>query len=174
MRKTKKKNLTNKHKYLNDIGISSTDCCIFNTRDEDYKSPRLDRFLKQRTKYGFDERETWSLDYTLATWLYSHLMMYKEIGGEIINLTFYSFDVPVLYDLSENEKVYTRNGNCYKFQKEVIENHTEIECIDLACDYLKNYIVSTTSGSLEKAIRANECMTCAMKIVTEIIQALWW
>ena len=33
----------------------------------------------QRRIYGFDERETWDLDKTFYTWLYEHLMMYRDV-----------------------------------------------------------------------------------------------
>ena len=52
------------HKYLKELGISD-DMCVPNT---DYKDTegRDERFKKQRKKFGFDERETWAMDFTLA------------------------------------------------------------------------------------------------------------
>jgi hypothetical protein len=35
----------------------------------------------QRRVYGFDEREIWDLDKTFYTWLYEHLMMYRDVTG---------------------------------------------------------------------------------------------
>ena len=72
-------------KYLDDIG-------------EDYSwvwkpegSERDELFEKEREIYGFDSRETWSLDYVFYMWLYERLKMYIEYAGEIVNLNFHKF-----------------------------------------------------------------------------------
>ena len=73
-------------KYLDDIG-------------EDYSwvwepegSERDELFEKEREIYGFDSRETWSLDYVFYMWLYERLKMYIEYAGEIVNLNYHKFD----------------------------------------------------------------------------------
>ena len=72
-------------KYLDDIG-------------EDYSwvwkpegSERDETFEREREIYGFDSRETWSLDYVFYMWLYERLKMYIEYAGEIVNLNFHKF-----------------------------------------------------------------------------------
>ena len=72
-------------KYLDDI-------------EEDYSwvwepegSERDELFEKEREIYGFDSRETWSLDYVFYMWLYERLKMYIEYAGEIVNLNFHKF-----------------------------------------------------------------------------------
>lgn len=72
-------------KYLDDIG-------------EDYSwvwepegSERDELFEKEHEIYGFDSRETWSLDYVFYMWLYERLKMYIEYAGEIVNLNFHKF-----------------------------------------------------------------------------------
>ena len=72
-------------KYLDDIG-------------EDYSwvwkpegSERDELFEEERKIYGFDSRETWSLDYVFYMWLYERLKMYIEYAGEIVNLNFHKF-----------------------------------------------------------------------------------
>lgn len=73
-------------KYLDDIG-------------EDYSwvwkpegSERDETFEKEREIYGFDSRETWSLDYVFYMWLYERLKMFVEIGGQVVDLNFHKFD----------------------------------------------------------------------------------
>lgn len=46
------------------------------------------RFLTQRIFWGFDERDLWSLDYTLAKWILPRLIKFKEVadGGIPCNL----------------------------------------------------------------------------------------
>lgn len=161
------------HKYLNDLGIESTTTCIFNTSAKD--KDRDKRFKKQRYEYGFDDRETWSLDYTLATWLYSHLKMYLEIGGEIVDLEFYKFDIPVLEDIPEEEYEYFDDNSMYPkhYQREVIaKDVTQKDAIDIAIGYLAKYI--TEQDTNEDDQRATECGQCALKIVATILPALWW
>lgn len=73
-------------KYLDDIG-------------EDYSwvwkpegSERDETFEKEREIYGFDNRETWSLDTVFYMWLYERLKMFVEIGGQVVDLNFHKFD----------------------------------------------------------------------------------
>lgn len=65
-----------KNKYLDDLGIKRKDYNYYNIRNLKRKL----KLLNQRRKYGFDETEVWNLDLTYIEWLYSHLMMYKEIN----------------------------------------------------------------------------------------------
>ena len=39
------------------------------------------KWKKQREKYGFDERDTYSMDITFYCWLLEHLMMYNEVNN---------------------------------------------------------------------------------------------
>lgn len=73
-------------KYLDDIG-------------EDYSwvwkpegSERDETFEREREIYGFDSRETWSLDYVFYMWLYERLKMFVEIGGQVVDLNYHKFD----------------------------------------------------------------------------------
>ncbi|MEI6296247.1 MAG: hypothetical protein WCO84_01195 [bacterium] len=42
---------------------------------------RNPQWAKERKRYGFDERETWSLDHTFFIWLYERLQMYVECAN---------------------------------------------------------------------------------------------
>ena len=67
-------------KYLKDIGLTIEDIplgfCLEEARDEFRGRGRI--WAYERNKYGFDSRETWSLDYTITLYLYERLSMYKE------------------------------------------------------------------------------------------------
>lgn len=67
-----------KRKYLDDLGVKN--------RWDQINDEREKRWKKQRETYSFDDRETWNLDSAFYEWLYERLMMYKEIGGKIVNL----------------------------------------------------------------------------------------
>ena len=57
------------HKYLTDIGITEDEVpWEWNLNDK-----RQEQWKKEREEYGFDERETWNLDYMFDLWFYEHL-----------------------------------------------------------------------------------------------------
>ena len=72
-------------KYLDDIGVKDR-WDLWSKADD----PRHAEWEEQRNTYGFDERETWSLDHTFYFWLYERLMMFKEVS--IVNLEFHKFE----------------------------------------------------------------------------------
>lgn len=76
------------HKYLEEV-IKREDV-VQNWLPGD---EREKRWQKQRDEYGFDDRETWSLDTTFFQWLYERLRMFRDIGGEVVDLNFHSFEV---------------------------------------------------------------------------------
>ena len=181
-KKKKKKYIVQdiRHKHLNDLGIQSDECAVFNTTDKDEYAKRLKRFKKQRQKYGFDERETWALDWTSAGWFYSHLIMYKKTGGKIVDFTFNKFDIPVLVEIPDEEKEHGE-GSDYpvKYYKEVTENHTQLECIDICIDYLKFYLgriwdEKYKEEGFEGEFRGKEKAQCAFKIYSIIFPDMWW
>ena len=72
-------------KYLDDIGLKPKD---YGTNLTDENDMRTDKWAEQRQQYGFDERETWNLDRTFIEWIYTRVMMYKEICG--IDMTYHT------------------------------------------------------------------------------------
>lgn len=70
--------------YLDDIGVTERPdtWCI--------DDPRQERWKEQREIYGFDDRETWSLDFAFYCWLYERLKMYLEVN--FVDLTFHKFE----------------------------------------------------------------------------------
>ena len=74
-------------KYLEELGID-----INNNTPWDRKRKYKMKYIKQRMKYGFDERETWSLDNTMNLLLYERLCRYKELAENMIDLDFHTFE----------------------------------------------------------------------------------
>lgn len=64
-----------RNKYLDELGIKPEE---YGTNFVDDNDPRASLWEEERKKYGFDSRETWSLDKMFLEWLYSHLKMYQE------------------------------------------------------------------------------------------------
>lgn len=143
------------HKYLNKIGIKSTETCVFNTEEKE-KSPRQKHFNKMRKKHGFDPRETWALDFTLATWIYEHFMYYKKYAA--IDLTFHKFMIPA-WDNENNE-----------ISNETIEV-TQEEAINIVLDNIKFYLVNEEISMDEVTYKKYEY---ALRVISIIIPAMWW
>lgn len=67
------------YKIEKDIGIDpSRKYCWL---EEDDAQDRTSYWFRQRNKYGFDERETWCLDYRIAAFLYPRFVKFKEWSG---------------------------------------------------------------------------------------------
>lgn len=132
-----------KRKYLDDIGIP------IDERSEDYCNEddgRQPYWKKQRDTYGFDERETWSLDETFYLWLYERLKMYNEVN--CVNTDFHKFE--------------------YK-DKEISFQ----DCIDRMLEGLK---LELTKDNLYEArtIEEEEKIEDILPIFTLCHRALWW
>ena len=69
------------HKYLYDILPKGKTPYDFEFDDE----IRNQKWEKERLEYGFDERETWNLDFTFFCWLYEHLKRYEEVSPVDLN-----------------------------------------------------------------------------------------
>lgn len=61
-------------KYIDELGITDIPQNWLPT------DSRQEAWAKQRKKYGFDERETWNLDYTLKLLLYERLCAYDDFA----------------------------------------------------------------------------------------------
>jgi hypothetical protein len=80
---------TNKLEYgLKELGITDKnlhwykDKYYWKRKDltEEEKAEEKQAFKKQKEKYGFDERECWNLDITLAAYIYPRLKVFKEMN----------------------------------------------------------------------------------------------
>lgn len=70
-------------KYLDDLGVTDRP----DTWNPDDK--RQGKWQEERETYGFDERETWDLDYSFHLWLYERLKMFVKAP---INFEFHHFE----------------------------------------------------------------------------------
>lgn len=77
-------------KYLEELHSETVTnyCRLLENKEDDREAI----WEKERQVYGFDNRETWSLGFTFYLWLYERLMMYKEIGGQTVDLTYHRFE----------------------------------------------------------------------------------
>ena len=109
-----------RNKYLEDIGLKSWEYGVNWTVDSDKK--HLKAWKKQRKKYGFDERETYCVYTIYAEWLYSHLMMYREMAFGIIDLTYHTveFEGKTYTQIEAIEKIL-------KWTKYFLKNHSDLK-----------------------------------------------
>ena len=143
------------HKYLKNI-ISDFDSkmCVPNTEIKSESKKRRKRYKKQRKKYRFDERETWSMDFTLACWIYEHFKYYVEKAP--VDLTFHHFNIEILAKEDPVE------------MKEIEVNQQE--AINYVLEYFEYYFTEE-DVNLSRAILYYEC---AMRIVAKLMSAMWW
>lgn len=141
-----------RNKYLEDLGLNINEYGVNPLSEK--KDSRKRRWRKQKRDYGFDDRETWGLDYCFAEWLYSHLMMYKEMAGKIVNLNYYKFN----------------------WQGKEI---TQLEAIDILINASRDYILVENSYvknimSLEEINKIHNTFKESMTLWGMIIQYMWW
>ena len=76
--------MSNSRKYLNDIDYQDW-------RKNMKKDKRNKEWKKERKKYGFDSRDTWNLDSTMAELLYERLKMFNEVN--IIDTNYHTIEI---------------------------------------------------------------------------------
>lgn len=115
------------NKYIKDLGIKKKDT----PWGWDGNKEKKVKWKNQRKIYGFDTRETYSLDLTYAIWLYSRVKMYKEVADKIVDLS------------------------CHKFMIDDKE-YTQIEIIDQILENTEIYLTSSADDNMKKLIKAAE------------------
>ena len=72
-------------KFLDDIGVTNRPETMLPA------DKRQAQWQQERDTYGFDERETWNLQYSFYLWLYERLKMYLLTAGVNIDLNHHRF-----------------------------------------------------------------------------------
>lgn len=129
-----------KHYYLDKINYDNFDYHLKGDKREK-------EWRKQRRKYGFDERETWNLNWRFYAWSYERLKMFKKITN--INLDFYKFDY--------KGKTYTQKQMINKMIKRL--------------EYILDFNNEKQSDFEQKFQKYSKEIT---EIWSLIIPAMWW
>lgn len=135
-----------KNLYLEEIGLKKGE---YGSNYPEKSRKRKKKWKKQRKKFGFDERETWNLNDIFVEWLYSHLMMYTEIGGKIVDLEYHTFEF---------------NGKTF----------TELEAIEFIKEKCCRYLIYKQNDDNMTYDEINDEMTEALHMLAEIFPTLWW
>lgn len=129
-----------KRKYLDDLGIKDRHD-LWGSNDN-----RQSIWQKQRREYGFDERETWSLDSAFYLWLYERLKMYLEYASRVVDLDFHEF--------------------IFKGEK-----YTQKQLIDMMIERLENYFDNKYDTESEEE---SSCLDEVAEIWALVLPAMWW
>lgn len=154
---------------------------LFNTKEKDDTSWQ-EMFMKQREKYGFDERETWNLNYTSILWLYCHLKRFRK-WGNVIEMDepewTYSYTINVIKKDNKGNYIYKEDKNPYSDEEiKELEFEREIETlpygkiIDIICEYFEYYINHGNDTNYEDL--AYSLVQEGIKLYAKIFGSLWW
>ena len=135
-----------KNKYLDDLGIPMDKYGTNFMPDDDERMPKWE---EEKKEWGFDSRETWNMDRIFVEWLYSHLMMYKEVIGE----------------KAEDSMVFS--VSCI----EKDDLHTLSEWIDVILEHCRFQLLTEMWSEREE--KAYKGMVEALHIFSEIFYMLW-
>ena len=126
--------------YLSNIGIKEKDLPWYWHPSD----PREKHWLEMINKHGFDERDTWDLNYTLALLIYPRLKMYDEVNR--IDTSFHKFEF--------EDKEYT-----------------EQECIN---KILEGFEIFLTKNEFKLTDEDYKKIKDSMTLLGIIWWALWW
>lgn len=132
-------------KYLDDLGLEIEK---YGTNFIDDNDKRKDNWEKQRETYGFDERETWNLNEIFIQWIYTRVMMYKEVS--YVELNYHKIK--------------------YK-DKEITQGEAIDKLLELAKEILQNDFYSLDNKVVEM-IYNNSREIC--DLWKEIMPLMWW
>ena len=112
-------------------------------------------YCEKDFNYELNTKETFSLDMTILAYLYEHLVMYKEVAGEIVNLNYHEFNI--------NDEILT-----------------ERECINRMLDDIRVILSIDDSDyiSVEDFEKKDKIMTekknDLFDVLKECFWTLWW
>lgn len=128
-----------KRKYLDDIGV---DLCLWSELEDD---KRQARWAQEREEYGFDERDTWCMNYAFYCWLYERLKMYLDVN--CVDLTFHKFEY-------EGEEL------------------TQQECIDRMLHGCEVYFQQDNDWTISE--EDQKAISDVANIWAIVLPAMWW
>lgn len=142
------------YKYLKELGYDT----VWYLDDKGFDKEHLQKFRKNREKYGVDDRETWALNDATIIWIYIHLRRYMDLADGVIDLDYHQFTV---------------DGDT-KTEKEWIEWIIDVLEVRLRVSVLEDECKLSSLDNNTLLLDINELVTYAFKVYGEILPALWW
>lgn len=134
-------------KYIDDLGIKKKET----PQGWSGSQGRRKQWQCQRKMYGFDYRETFSLDYTFLLWAYERLMMFNEVN--IIDTSYHKFEY-------EDKEMTLQD--CIDFIINVFK-------YELTKDDVKNFELT-----MDERLLLHKRYEDSLKIFAMILPYLWW
>ena len=100
----------------------------------------------------FDERETYSFDYTMIAWLYEHLKFFQEEASKVINFDFHTFTIDE-------------------------ETLTQAECIDRMikdCEFYLKFGDKIYGLSKDEEKKIDKAVNDLFKVLSIVFWSMWW
>lgn len=107
-------------KYLDEIRFFDRPD-LWNPNDQ-----RQEAWELQRNKYGFDEREIWSMDLTFLCWLYERLMFYRQHAAFDFNYHQIEYKGKIYTQGELIDEMIRRLENYFKHSAEYDEDVDEV------------------------------------------------
>lgn len=138
--------LGSKHKWL--VDILGYRPFAFKLVDDKHIAQHMKHQYKT---FGVTSQECFNMDNTMTYSLYEHLKMYLRDADNIVDLHFYSFNIPVAYLNDKHEEIESRariqtNGQPKELKKYApkyitkLEWHDQKECIELMISYIEDWM----------------------------------
>ena len=137
-----------KRKYLDDLKVTDRWDQWYEDEPE-----AMEKFIREKEEYGFDSRETFSLNTTFFEWLYERVSMFKDKASRVIDME------------SEQAHHYDYNG----------ESVPLIKLIDKIIDNLEEYLTEHKHAptlDMEEQL-FNKALEAA-RIFVMILPSMWW
>lgn len=134
-------------KYIDDLGIKKKET----PQGWSGSQGRRKQWQCQRKMYGFDYRETFSLDYTFLLWAYERLMMFNEVN--IVDTSYHKFEF-------EDKEMTLQD--CIDFIINVFK-------YELTKDDVKNFELT-----MDERLSTHKRYEDSLKIFAMILPYLWW
>ena len=154
-------------RYLEELGLKPDNICAPTTTAKAKKREDKELYAAQRAERGFDDRECWDLDITFLIWLYEHIRAYEDRAGNIIDLDYYKFNIPILNEETGEEVI--------------APNVTQRATMAIIKGYIKDFFFDPIDHGItdvKALLRYDEMgikkMKIAAKIWAEILPAMWW
>ena len=138
-----------KHKYLHELFPNKLP---FPYSEEDY--------------HDFDERDTYSMDFTLVGWLYECLRYFQEKASKIINLDFHKFDIDNEI-LTQSQCIERMIEDCKTIL--LMEEFTDEEHDEMLNDSKK-----LMSAYQEREKQSDAAKDDLFKVLSKVYWAMWW
>lgn len=163
------------HYYLEQLGVDPDGYYL---QEDPAVTKHHPEMQEEINKYGFPACETWDLGNLSTAWLYEHLRLFLDEGGEIVDLkdlNFHKVTIPRLVTSRDPNAGKVIDGKYHHYYEEKETECTLEEAIKICCLYLSSYLkYIDDQEAINDELQLNECRQQAFKIYSIILPYMWW